>query len=121
MAYAPIIVLKNQANQNENFIRLAADKSQVSYALQTSTLNEPVNLMIGHQMTSSLTGSDRHLAKVTSVFSSPNGSRVVLPLHCTLAVPRQGVSRAMVDDNIARLVTALKDVAFIDAWLRGEL
>lgn len=121
MAYAPIIVLKNKADQNENFIRLAADKAQVSYALQTSTLNEPVNLVIGHQMTSSLTGSDRHLAKITSVVSSANGSRVVLPLHCTLAVPRQGVSRTMVDDNIARLITALKDAAFIDAWLRGEL
>lgn len=120
MSYASTLVLKNAAAANENFLRLNGDSSKVNYALSTGTLQEPVLLNIGHQMTSALDGSDRHLVKLTrTVLDSDNRPRSLV-INCTIAVPRVGIARTDVDDGIAEIVSFFS-TANVDALLRGEL
>lgn len=120
MSFASTIVLKDAAAANENFLRLNADSSKVTYALSSSTLNAPVLLTIGHQMSSSIDGSDRHMIKLTrTVLDSDNRARTLV-LNCTLSVPRLGVARTDVNNALAELKEFLS-TANVDALLRGEL
>lgn len=120
MSYASPIVLKNAAAANENFVRLAADASKVSYMLATSTLQAPVNLVIGHQLTSAQDGSDRHLVKISRTVVGTDLKPRTVVISCTVSVPRNTVTRANVDDSIAELKEFLT-TANVDALLRGEL
>lgn len=120
MSFASTIVLKDAAAANENFLRLAADSSKVTYALSSATLNAPVILTIGHQMTSAMDGSDRHMVKISrTVLDSDNKPRTLV-LNCTLAVPRLGIARTDVNNAIAELKEFF-GTANVDALLRGEI
>lgn len=121
MSFVSPIVLKDAAAANQNFIRLASDKTQVSYALQTATLNAPVLLVIGHQMTSSPEGSDRHLVKISRTVIGTDSKARTAVLNCTLSVPRNTISRTDVNNCIAELREFLNSTANVDALLRGEL
>lgn len=120
MSFAPTIVLKDAAAANENFLRIASSSDKVNYALSTATLSAPVTLVIGHQMTSSQDGSDRHMVKIArTVLDTSNVARTMV-INCTISVPRLGVSRTDVNNSIAELKEFL-GTANVDALLRGEL
>lgn len=120
MSFASTLVLKNAAAANENFLRLAADSSKVTYGLATASLNAPVILTIGHQMTSAQDGSDRHLVKIArTVLDSDNRPRTLV-INCTISVPRLGIARTDVDNSLAELKEFLA-TANVDALLRGEI
>lgn len=121
MSFASPLVLKDAAAANENFIRLASDKSQVTYALQTATLNAPVTLTIGHQMTSAQDGSDRHLIKIARTVIGTDSKPRTAVLNCTISVPRNAIARVDVNNCIAELREFLLSAANVDALLRGEL
>lgn len=121
MSFASTLVLKNAAAANENFTRLSSDKSQVSYALATATLNAPVLLIIGHQMTNSAEGSDRHLVKMSRTVIGADSKARTLVMNCTFSVPRNGISRTDINDSIAELREFLGTTANVDSLLRGEL
>lgn len=120
MSYASTIVLKNAAAANENFLRCTADSSKVTYMLGTSSLSLPVNLVIGHQLTSAQDGSDRHMVKLTRTVLDSDSRPRTLVVNCTLSVPRLGISRVNVDDTIAELKEFFS-TANVDALMRGEL
>lgn len=120
MSYASTLVLKDNAAATENFIRLSADTSKVTYALESATLSNPTTLIIGHQMTSSLEGSDRHLVKITRTVTDSESRTRTAVLNCTLSVPRLGISRTDLNNAIAELKEFLSE-ANVDALLRGEL
>lgn len=120
MSFASTIVLKNAAAAIQTFLRLNSDKSQVNYALSTSSLSAPVSLVIGHQMTSAPDGSDRHLVKISRTVIGADNKAKTCVLNCTLSVPRVTISRTNVDDCIAELKEFLA-TANVDALLRGEL
>lgn len=120
MSFAPTIVLKNAAAAVENFLRLAADSGKVTYALATASLNAPVILTIGHQMTSSREGSDRHLVKISRTVLDSDNKPFTLVLNCTLSVPRLGIARTDVNNAIAEMKEFFSE-ANVDALLRGEL
>lgn len=121
MSFASTIVLKDAAAASENFLRITADSQKVNYALATASLATPVTLTIGHQMTSSRDGSDRHLVKVSRTVLDSNSTARTAVLNCTFSVPRQGISRTDIDNSIAELIEFLKTPANVDALLRGEL
>lgn len=120
MSFPAIIVLKDASNANENFLRLHADASKVTYALETATLAEPVTLVIGKQMTESSKGSNRHMAKLTSVVNDVSGNPFVLTSTFTMTVPKQVIAQTDVDDHVARQKSFLtpENVAKME---RGEL
>lgn len=120
MSFASTIVLKNAAAVAEDFLRLHSDSSKVTYALGGSTLNAPVTLIIGHQMTSALEGSDRHMIKITRTVLDTSNRPFTLVLNTTISVPRAGVSRTDVNNAIAELKEFFS-TANVDALLRGEL
>lgn len=120
MSFNPTIVLKDRAAANVNYVRLKADASQVTYGLQTATLNAPTLLTIGHQMTSSPTGSDRHLVKIARTVLDSSNKPCTAVMNFTLSVPRVGVVRNDLDDIIAGLKEFLA-TANVDSLLRGEL
>lgn len=120
MSYAATLTLKDRAAANQTFVRLKSDNSQVSYGLQTANLSTPTLLTIGHQMTNSPTGSDRHLVKVSKTVLDSSNKQVTAVLNFTLAVPRTAITRNDVDDMIAELKEFLA-TANVDALLRGEL
>lgn len=120
MSFASTIVLKNAAAANENFLRLAADSGKVTYALSSATLNAPVTLTIGHQMTSAMDGSDRHLIKIARTVLDTDSRPRTLVVNCTISVPRLGISRTDVDNALAELKEFFA-TANVDALLRGEL
>lgn len=120
MAYASTIVLKNAAAANVTYVRLTSDTSKVSYADQAGSLAQPALLVIGHQMSSSPSGVDRHLVKLTKTMLDANNSPKTFVLNCSLSVPRTGVTRTEVNDAIAGLKEFLV-TANVDALLRGEL
>lgn len=121
MSFSSPIVLKDAAAANENFIRLSGDKAQVTYALQTATLNAPVLLVVGHQMTTAPEGSDRHLVKISRTVIGTDAKPRTSVLNCTLSVPRSTISRTDVNNMIAELREFLVSTANVDALLRGEL
>lgn len=121
MSYASTIVLKNAAAANQNFLRLNGDSSKVNYMLDTSSLSAPVSLVIGHQMATSKSGSDRHLVKVSHTALDVNGNPFTLVLNVTLSVPRNTtVTRTMINDAIAQMKEFF-GTANVDALLRGEV
>lgn len=121
MSFASPIVLKDAAAANENFLRIAADKTQVSYMLATATLSAPVSLVIGHQMTSAQDGSDRHLVKISRTVIGTDSRPRTMIINCSLSIPRQSVSRTDINNSIAELREFLLSTANVDALLRGEL
>jgi len=120
MSYASPIVLKNAAAANENFVRLNADANKVNYMLATSTLQAPVFLVVGHQLTTAQDGSDRHLVKIARTVVGTDLKPRTCVISCTIAVPRNTISRVDVDNGIAELKEFLT-TANVDALLRGEL
>lgn len=120
MAFPSPIVLKDAANANENFVRLNGDSQKVNYLFEGSTLSEPVALQIGHQMTTSPQGNDRHLVKVSRTVVDSEGAPRTCVLNFTLSVPRVGITSADVKDSVAEVVSFLT-TANVDAILRGEL
>lgn len=121
MAFASPIVLKNAADTNENFIRLNGDGQKVNYLYEGSTLSEPISLQIGHQMTTSPQGSDRHLVKISRTVIDSDNSPRTLVLNCTLSVPRVGITASDVKDAVAELESFISVNSNVDALLRGEL
>lgn len=121
MSYPSPIVLKDAAAANDPFLRISADRNQVYYAREISSLAEPTTLVIGHQMTTAQEGSDRHLVKITKVVADSAGKLRTAVLNVTLSIPRQTVSRADVDQMIANARSFLESSANVDALLRGEL
>lgn len=121
MSFASTLVLQNAAAANENFLRLKADPSTVKYVLESSTMSEPVHLIIGNQITTALDGSDRYMVKLMTTVLDSNGRPRTLPIGCTIAAPRVGIARTHVNDSIARLRSVLGSASFVDALLRGEL
>ena len=120
MSYASTLVLKDRAAANVNYVRLKSDASQVVYGLQSAPLNTPTLLTIGHQMTSSPTGSDRHLVKIARTVLDSSNKPCTAVMNFTLSIPRVGVVRNDIDDIIAGLKEFLA-TANVDALLRGEL
>lgn len=120
MAYASTLTLKDRAAASQTFVRLKSDNSQVVYALQTAALNTPTLLAIGHQMTNSPTGSDRHLVKITKTVLDSSNKQITAVMNFTIAVPRTAITRNDIDDMVAELKEFLA-TANVDALLRGEL
>lgn len=120
MSYANTLVLKDAAAANENFLRLNADSQKVNYALATSTSSEPVLLVIGHQMSSAIDGSDRHMIKISRTVLDSNSRPRTLVITCTVSVPHLGIARTDVNNGIAELKEFFS-TANVDALLRGEL
>lgn len=120
MSFDSTITLKNAANQDVTFLRLNADSSKVTYALSTATLSEPVLLTIGHQMTSAMDGSDRHLVKVSKTVLDTDGRPRTATINVTKADPRLGVTRADRDDMLAYAKSFLV-ILNVDKLERGEL
>lgn len=120
MSYASTLTLKDRSAANQTFVRLKADNTQVSYGLQTADLNTPTLLVIGHQMTNSPTGSDRHLVKISKTVLDASNKQVTAVMNFTVSVPRVAVTRNDIDDMIAELKEFLA-TANVDALTRGEL
>lgn len=118
--FASPLALKNAAAAIVNFVKLTSDATKSIFAATSGTLSTPNTLQIGHQMTSSVDGSDRHLVKIAkTVLDAQSRPRTVV-MNFTLSVPRVGPSRTDVDDVIAELKEFLV-TANVDALLRGEL
>lgn len=120
MSYASTLVLKDRAAANVTFVRLTSDNQTVKYGLQTASLNTPTLFTIGHQMTSSPTGNDRHMVKIAKTVLDSSLKQQTAVLNFTLSVPRNGIVRNDIDDIIAELKEFLV-TANVDALLRGEL
>ena len=118
--FASPLALKNAAAATVNFVRLSMDAVKSIYASTNGTLSTPNTLQIGHQMTTAVEGSDRHLVKIAkTVLDAQSRPRTVV-MNFTLSVPRVGIARVDVDDVIAELKEFLV-TANVDALLRGEL
>lgn len=121
MAYASTIALKNAAAAAETFTRLAQNGDVVEYMLTTSTLSAPVKLQIGHQITKSADGNDRHMVKIARTVIGTDLKPRTVTWTLTGSVPRSTISRTNVDDCLAELKEFIATAANIDALLRGEL
>lgn len=120
MSLATTLTLKDSANVNETFIKINADGTKANYVESAASLQEPLTLQIGHQMTTSREGSDRHMAKVAETVLDTEGKPHTTVWTITGSVPRVGVSSAVCLDNVARL-KALLTPEFVAQMLRGEL
>lgn len=120
MSFAPTLTLKDRVAANQVFVRLKSDNSQVSYGLQSASLSTPTTMIIGHQMTNSPTGSDRHLVKIAKTVLDASNKQVTAVMNFTISAPRVAVTRNDIDDMIAELKEFLA-TANVDALLRGEL
>lgn len=120
MSFPTTIALKNAAGTAETFIRIGQDGDTVKYLLGTSTLTAPVELTIGHQMTKSADGSDRHMVKMSRTVIGTDLKPRTIVLNLTGSIPRSAITRTNVDDGLAELKEFVSQVAMIDALLRGE-
>lgn len=118
--FASPLALKNAAAANVSFVKLNNDASKCFYTAMNGTLSTPNTLQIGHQMSTSPDGSDRHLVKIAKTVLDAQSRQRTVVLNFTLSVPRVGPSRTDVDDVIAELKEFLV-TANVDALLRGEL
>lgn len=119
MSFPATLKLTNASAVEETWIRLHDDGSKVTYSLEDASLNEPCLMVIGHQMTSSPKGSDRHLVKfATTVLDTENNPYTEVQTF-TQSVPRVGVSAGHCADNVARFASFMT-VSNQAAILRGE-
>jgi hypothetical protein len=119
MSFPATLVLKDENDANETWVRLKSDTTQVIYVRSDANLNEPEQLIITHQMTSSMKGSDRHLAKFSTTVLDTDGSPYTEVQSFTQNVPRVAVSATIVKRNWARLKSLMTDENQA-AILRGE-
>lgn len=120
MAFTSPLVLKNAAAANVSFIRLTNSLEKVFYADAAGTASQPNLLTIGHQMSASPSGVDRHLVKISKTSLDSAGAPKTLVLNCSFSVPKTGTTRTEINDAIAELKEFL-GTANVDALLRGEL
>lgn len=120
MSYPATITLKNAAGTAETFIRIGQEGDVVKYLLSTSTLSAPVELTIGHQMTKSADGSDRHMVKLSRTVIGTDLKPRTSVWNLTGSVPRSTVTRTTTDDCLAEQKEFISQVALVDALLRGE-
>lgn len=118
--FASSLTLKNAAAAVVTYIRVVADLTKAVYAHATSTLSLPIQLTIAHQVAKSPTGTDRHLLKHARTVSTLEGKLVTSVFNVTAAIPREGITRAHINDDIAALREFLNDEARVTAWLNGE-
>lgn len=121
MSYASTITLKDAAAANVVFNRIRATNDEVFYADAASTLSQPNLLTIGHKVTNSISGSDRHMVKLAK--TSVGTDNVPRTLVCTLTVnvPRQTLTRTDVNNILAGFKEFIGTTANVDALLRNEL
>lgn len=120
MSYPSTLTLKDRAAANQIFVRLKGDNNAVIYGLQSAALNAPTLLTIGHQMTNSVAGSDRHLVKIAKTVLDSANKPTTAVINFTVAAPRVAITRNDLDDMIAELKEFLA-TANVDALMRGEL
>lgn len=118
MAFPETLTLKNAANVDSVFIRLHDDKNSSTYVLESSTVSEPVHLIIQKDQAKSLTGTDRYLVKFQATVIS-NGVTHVATRNSTLAQTRS-IPRVVTDDLIA-FGNAIHSQANVSKLLRGEV
>jgi hypothetical protein len=119
MSFPATLTLQNAAAVDETWVRLKGDTTQVIYVRQDASLNEPEQLIITHQMASSMKGSDRHLVKFSTTVLDTDGNPYTEVQSFTQNVPRPAVSATNVANNLARLKSLMTE-ANQAAILRGE-
>lgn len=120
MSFSDSIVLKNAAAANVTMSRISDDATKSNYLDVASTLSAPRTLSLGHQMSTSPNGVDRHLIKLTKTALDGTSKPQTLTTNLTLNVPRLGIVRTDVDDLVAMLKEFLV-IANMDKLVRGEL
>lgn len=120
MSLATSLILKDAADANETFVKINADSTKANYAESTSTLQEPITLQVGHQISNSREGNNRHMAKVAETVVDAEGKPHTTIWTITGSVPRVGITSSNCLDNVARL-KALLSPEFVAQMLRGEL
>jgi hypothetical protein len=120
MAFPNTITLKDAANADKIFVRVSSDKQRVTYALDSATLSEPLTFQVAHTMSPAPDGSNRHLFKCSVTKIDPNGRPKTAIINFTVATPKTGIDREVLDDVIAFTKNFLTS-ANVGAVLRGEL
>jgi hypothetical protein len=121
MSFESTLVLKNAAAVDQNFIRInPSDPTKSTFMQENSTLSLPESFVIGHQMAKSPRGVDRHLVKASISVEDTAEAIVMGSVATTITVPRTGITRAHVNDMLARQIDFLSDPAIVDKIMRGE-
>lgn len=121
MSYASTIVVKDAAAANITFNRIRSTNDEVFYADAASTLSQPSLLTIGHKVTNSISGSDRHMVKFGKTSIGTDNIPRTLVCTLTLNVPRQTLTRTDVNNILAGVKEFISSTANVDALLRNEL
>lgn len=114
------ITLKDAAAANVIYTRAMADLVKAVYSRAGSTLSLPVTMVISHQLAKVPNGTDRHLLKCARSASTTEGKITTSIFNVTGSIPREGITRAMINDDIAAIREFFNDSARVDAWLAGE-
>lgn len=120
MSFSDSIILKNAAAQNVTMSRISDDASKSNYLDVASTLSTPRTMSLGHQMSTSPSGVDRHLVKLTKTVLDANSKQQTATINLTINMPRVGIVRGDIDDLVAMLKEFLV-TANMDKLVRGEL
>lgn len=122
MSFADTLILKNVAVANVDFTRIGLVGGNIRYLDLASSLSEPREIVIGHQMATNPTGFDRHLLKVCVAKSDASGKIHQEVWNVTRTTPRSGViTDAMAKDLVAFLSNFLGNATLFDKWKRGEM
>lgn len=122
MSFADTLTLKNAANADVTFGRIGTVGGNVRYLDLASTLTEPRELYIGHQMATSPNGFDRHLLKMLVAKADASGKVYQEVWNFTRTSPRSGIiTDTMSKDLLAFGTNLLKDASLFDKWKRGEM
>lgn len=114
------ISLKDAAAAAVVYTRAMADLVKAVYTRAGSTLSLPVTMTVSHQLAKVPTGTDRHLLKHSRSAVTTEGKITTAIFNVTGSIPREGITRAMINDDIAAIREFFNDTARVDAWLNGE-
>lgn len=122
MSFADTLTLKNAADADVNFTRIGLVGGNVRYLDLASSLSEPREIVIGHQMATNPIGFDRHLLKVCVAKADASGKIFQEIWNVTRTTPRNGViTDAMAKDLVAFSSNFLGNATLFDKWKRGEM
>lgn len=118
--FSTVIALKNAAAVVVNYTRVVADLTKAVYSRAGSTLSLPNLMTISHQPAKAPTGTDRHLLKVSRTAATTEGKLVTSVWNVTAAIPREGITREAINDDIAAIREFFLDEARVTAFLANE-
>lgn len=88
------ITLSDDVPNNSTYLLMSIKDNEAIYRDQASSLSEPRNFRISHQLSKTQDGTDRHLVQCIRTDEDADGDPHVGSVHVVFASPRDGVTAA---------------------------